>query len=126
MTVSTPPTVLVVEDDQDVCDSVCDTLVDAGYAVSKAANGLIALQALEAATALPDLVLLDLMMPVLDGECFLRELRGDPRLSALPVVLLTADRQATTQAVALGADHGLRKPVQLVELVATVSKYCRR
>jgi CheY-like chemotaxis protein len=50
-------------------------------------------------------------------------MRKDPRLSALPVVLLTADRHATTQAVALGADHGLRKPVQLVDLIATVSKY---
>jgi two-component system, chemotaxis family, chemotaxis protein CheY len=123
MSMSTHRTVLVVEDDQDVCDSVCDTLVDAGFAVSKASNGRLALHALEAPNALPGLVLLDLMMPVIDGAHFLREMRKDPRLSALPVVLLTADRHATTQAVALGADHGLRKPVQLVDLIATVSKY---
>jgi DNA-binding response OmpR family regulator len=126
MTVGMHRTVLVVEDDQDVCESVCDTLTDAGYAVAKASNGLLALHALEAPNALPGLVLLDVMMPVIDGEHFLQELRKDPRLCALPVVLLTADRQAAAKAVALGADYGLRKPVQLLELVATVSKYYRR
>src|SRR5688572_2385178 len=100
MSMSTHRTVLVVEDDQDVCDSVCDTLVDAGYAVARATNGRLALNALEAPNELPDLVLLDLMMPVIDGEQFLQEVRKDPRLSALPVVLLTADRQALARAVA--------------------------
>lgn len=122
--------VLVVEDDQDVRDTVCETLEDIGYAVSTATNGLLALNALEASCAreaeraLPGLILLDLMMPVMDGERFLQELRKDPRFSALPVVLLTADGHAATKAVRLGANHGLRKPVQLNDLIATVSKYC--
>jgi two-component system, chemotaxis family, chemotaxis protein CheY len=125
MNMTTRRTILVVEDDQDVCESVCDSLLDAGYAVAKASNGEVALRALEAPNALPGLVLLDLMMPVIDGERFLKEMRKDPRLSTLPVVLLTADRRATDQAIALGANHGLRKPVHLNDLIATVSKYCQ-
>lgn len=128
--------VLVVEDDQDVRDTVCETLEDAGYRVSTATNGLLALKALEVLSAreeqaareeqstLPRLILLDLMMPVMDGEQFLRALRKNPRLSPLPVVLLTADSHAVTQAIRLGANHGLRKPVQLNDLIAAVAKYC--
>lgn len=116
--------VLVVEDDEDVRDTVCETLEDAGYAVSTAVNGLVALQALEALNVLPGLILLDLMMPVMGGEHVLQALRNDPRLSALPVVLLTADSHAVTQALGLGANHGLRKPVQFSDLIATVSKFC--
>jgi CheY-like chemotaxis protein len=126
--------VLVVEDDQDVRDTVCETLEDVGYTVSTATNGLLALEALESAldaqsapgaeSTLPDLILLDLMMPVMDGERFLRELRKHPQLSALNVVLLTADSHALTQGIRLGANQGLRKPVQLSDLIATVSKYC--
>lgn len=116
--------VLLVEDDQDVREAVCETLEDVGFAVSTAANGLLALGALAAANELPGLILLDLTMPVMNGEHFLRELRKNPRLSALHVVLFTANGHAVAEPVRLGADHGLRKPVQLHDLVATVSKYC--
>lgn len=128
--------VLVIEDDQDVRDTVCETLEDAGYTVSTANNGLLALDALRSAfdaqsalgseSTLPDLILLDLMMPVMDGERFLQELRRDPQLSTLVVVLLTADSCALAQGIRLGANQGLRKPVQLSDLMATVSKYCDR
>lgn len=121
---STPGKVLYVEDDEDLCDVVSETLEDAGYAVSIAANGAIAMTALQAASDLPCLILLDLMMPVMDGEHFLQEMRRDPRLSAVPVVLLTADGHATTKAVTLGVHGGLGKPVELNDLLSTVSTYC--
>lgn len=94
--------------------------------MSVAANGAIALSALEAADDLPCLILLDLMMPVMDGAHFLQEMRKAPRFSVLPVLLLTADGSATTKAATMGANGGLAKPVQLDTLLSTVSKYCQR
>jgi CheY-like chemotaxis protein len=117
--------ILIVEDDQDVRDALSETLVDAGYAVSTAVNGALALRALRASNELPRLVLLDLMMPVMDGERFLQEMRKDPRLSVLPVVLLTADGRAVTQAATFGHSDGLRKPVQRGDLLFTIAKYCK-
>ena len=63
------------------------------------------------------------MMPVMDGAGFLAALRRQPRWAALPVVVFTADAQATTRAAALGAQGALRKPVRLHELLDTVSKH---
>ncbi len=117
--------VLVVEDNEDIRDAVAVSLEDAGYDVSVAANGAIAIDALRESNDLPCLILLDLMMPVMDGVQFLQEMRSDPRLSALPVVVITADGSAITKATALGTHGGLRKPVRLKELLSTVSKYCQ-
>jgi CheY-like chemotaxis protein len=123
--VSTGPKILVIDDNEDIREAVVDSLEDAGYNVSVAANGAIAIGALRASEDLPFLILLDLMMPVMDGAQFLQEMRKDPRLSALPVVVVTADGSATKKAAALGTHGGLRKPVQLDELLSTVSKYHR-
>jgi CheY-like chemotaxis protein len=65
------------------------------------------------------------MMPEMDGTQFLQEMRTDPRLSALPVIVVTADGSAIAKATALGTHGGLRKPVQLDDLLSTVSKYCQ-
>src|SRR5262249_41279306 len=116
--------ILVVEDDQDLGDAVSQSLEDAGYGVSVAANGAIAMSTLKEPDDLPCVILLDLMIPVMDGENFMLEMRRDPRLPALPVIVLTADGCAPAKATALGARDGLRKPIELDELLATVSKYC--
>lgn len=118
--------VLIVEDDQDVSDAVTDSLRDAGYGVTATVNGTLAIGALQASDDLPGLILLDLMMPEMDGAEFLQEIKKDPRLAGLPVVLMTADGHAHKKATAMGADAGLRKPVQLKDLLATVAKYCHR
>lgn len=120
-----PGRVLVVEDNDDIREAVAESLEDAGYGVWLAANGAIAMNALRESTDLPFLILLDLMMPVMDGAQFLQEMRGDPRLSELPVVLVTADGSAVTRATALGTHGGLQKPVQLDDLLSTVAKYCQ-
>jgi two-component system, chemotaxis family, chemotaxis protein CheY len=121
--VSAGAKVLVIEDNEDIREAVAEALEDAGHGVWLAANGAIAIGELRASSDLPCLVLLDLMMPVMDGAQFLQEMRQDPRLSALPVVVVTADSNAITQAASLGAHGGLRKPIQLNELLFTVSKY---
>ena len=117
--------VLVVEDNEGIREAVAEALADAGYGVWLAANGAIAIDELRASSDLPFLILLDLMMPVMDGTQFLQEMRQDPRLSALPVVVVTADGNAIAKAAALGTHSGLRKPVQLKELLSTVSKYAQ-
>ena len=123
--VSTQRKILVIEDNDDIRDAVAESLEDAGYGVLLAANGAIAIGALRESDDLPCLILLDLMMPVMDGAQFLEEMRRDPRLSALRVVVITADGSSVTKAAALGTHGGLRKPVQLNELLSTVSKYCQ-
>jgi two-component system, chemotaxis family, chemotaxis protein CheY len=117
--------VLLVEDDADVCDAVKETLEDEGYDVAVAENGLRAMNILQASGPLPCLVLLDLMMPVMNGEEFLQEMRKEPRLSSVPVVLLTADGSVPHKARVLNVAAGLRKPVELRDLLATVSEHCR-
>jgi CheY-like chemotaxis protein len=123
--VSTRGKVLVVEDNEDIRDAVAESLEDAGYDVWVAADGAIAIDALRNSNDLPCVILLDLMMPVMDGAQFLQEMRRDPRLSALPVVVVTADGNAITKAAALGTHDALRKPVDLDDLLFTVSKYCQ-
>jgi CheY-like chemotaxis protein len=121
---SLSPTILVVEDDEDVSDAVRDSLEDAGYTVIVAENGVRAMDALRSAEARPCLILLDLMMPVMNGEEFLQELQRDPSYATLPIVLLTADGSAAKKAARLNVAGGLRKPVQLRELLSAVATHC--
>jgi CheY-like chemotaxis protein len=84
-------------------------------------DGLAALTALQR-QGRPSLILLDMMMPRLDGEGFMRALRSDPRFADVPVVILTAHPGAQGKAAALGAAGCLLKPVELAELLATVEQ----
>lgn len=115
--------VLVVEDDEDVSDAIAGALEDAGYVVSVAENGAVALEHLRAQAALPSLVLLDLMMPVMDGEELLHHLKEEPSLAEIPVVVLTADASVAGAAERLGARAGVRKPISLSELLSVVSAH---
>ena len=99
--------VLLVEDDIDLRDAVCDTLAAAGYVVLTAVDGADGLRQLREAR--PDVVVLDLMMPNVDGWQFRVAQRSDPMLSAIPVVAISASGSAT--AAAIDADAFLRKPV---------------
>lgn len=117
------PQILLVEDDEDVRDAVGETLMDAGYQVSMAGNGALALHTLQSSERVPDLILLDLMMPVMDGEHFIEQFKKEPRFSEVPVILLTADANAVRLAGKLGVHGALRKPVRLEELLSTVERF---
>jgi CheY-like chemotaxis protein len=82
--------ILVVDDDDDLRTAIRQSLEDEGYSVTEASNGREALRALAAPGATIDLVLLDLMMPVMSGWEFLTQLRCDPRIGQTKVVVLTA------------------------------------
>jgi len=117
------PLVLVVEDDFDVRESITDILEHDGYDVRCAGDGREALDLLDAGPT-PALILLDLMMAGMNGFQFRAEQRRRPELAAIPVVILSADRQIENKAHELGADGFLRKPTKMSELLAVLHRLC--
>jgi len=118
-----PGTILVVEDDQDIADSVAYSLRREGYEVEVAYDGAAGVQS--GIDLKPDLVILDLMLPGLSGFGVFRELR---KRSATPVIMLTA-RVSESDRVAgleLGADDYITKPFSMRELIARVKTVLRR
>jgi CheY-like chemotaxis protein len=117
--------VLIVEDDSEIVATLADVLEDEGYEVRCAANGRAALNLLKSLPSpLPCVILLDLMMPVMNGAEFRREQIDDPAFAAIPVVLLTAEPSATRVGRELNVAATLRKPPNLEELLALVRTYC--
>ncbi len=114
--------ILVVDDDADIRDSLRDALELEGYTVAVAANGRDAWESLRP-EALPALILLDLMMPVMNGAEFLRLLRADDRLRSVPVVVVTAFG-ASAGSVVAESQGLLPKPLDLEQLLRTVERYC--
>jgi CheY-like chemotaxis protein len=114
--------VLLVEDDHDIRVSVRQTLEDHGYQVYTAANGQQAIELLRKLKIQPQLVVLDLLMPVMDGWQFVELLRSTQALAALPVVVQTAYPDMPPPQ---GIDGVLAKPVDLDVLVDLADRYCR-
>ena len=119
-------TILVVDDDPDIGRFVEMNLRLEGYRVLLAADGTRALEMV--AEEVPDLVLLDVMMPGLDGIEVTRRLRADSRTSTLPVIMLTAKTMTADRVLGLtaGADDYIIKPFDTLELVARVRSTLRR
>ena len=113
--------ILVVDDDPDIRDSLGALLEDEGYHVQFASNGQEALDFLARGGDAPCLILLDLMMPVLDGHGFLRHRQDDPALAAIPVVVITAAGDHHTRAL---ASEVLPKPLDIGRLLVAVQQYC--
>jgi CheY-like chemotaxis protein len=104
--------VLVVDDDKDIRESLAHILTEEGYEVAEAANGLQALAEIEREH--PDVVLLDLMMPVMDGWRTLQILRRTPRHADVPIVILSA-------VSAPGAADYIQKPISIDKLLALLA-----
>lgn len=113
------PTVLIVEDNSDLRETLADFLSLEGFETELAGNGEEGLERLHAMDA-PCVVLLDLMMPVMDGAEFLHTIRMSPRFSRLPVALMTA----SPPSMDIGADRFLRKPFRLENLLGVVHEMC--
>lgn len=115
------PRILVVEDDDDAREAMVALLQMRGYRAVPAGNGKEALDYLHQAPV-PDLIILDLWMPVMDGWQFRAEQIKDPRLKGVPVIVVTAlsDRDD------VDANEVIIKPVDVDRLLTTVSQYCRR
>ena len=117
--------ILVVDDDKDLRHVMCELLQDEGYEVQGAENGAAALELLRSGRPLPHQVLLDLMMPGVDGWQFRELQRADPRLAHLPVVALTASRNLRAYPP-LEVDALALKPVDFDELLQLVRRYTAR
>ena len=112
--------VVLVDDDEDVRDAITDRLEAAGYRVCGFSSGLDALDWLRAAERLPPLILVDMMMPVMDGLQFREEQIKDASLAAVPMVMLTARHDVVCGP---GVEQ-LRKPIKASDLIAVVARYC--
>jgi len=114
-------TILVVDDELDIVDVLSDLLTAEGYRVVTATNGREGLARLADAEARPDLVLLDRMMPVVDGAEMRRAMRADPLLAAIPVVMMSA-AEGRRLSQELGCAAFLKKPFDLGSLLDTVAR----
>ncbi len=119
---------LLVDDDQRLADMLQGYLGAAGYRVQVAPSLAVARQLLGATTGIPDLVVLDLMLPDGDGLDFCRHLRGLPHAAALPVLMLSARGEPMDRVLGLelGADDYLAKPFEPRELLARIKALLRR
>jgi CheY-like chemotaxis protein len=114
-----------VEDDADIRELLADLLRDEGYVVVEAPNGAVALEALRLQPQAPfDVILLDLMMPVMDGVEFRGFQLADPRFARIPVILFTADAKPEHMAELLSAADIIPKPIRIADLVSRIAKVC--
>jgi CheY-like chemotaxis protein len=113
--------VLIVEDDEDLREMMAQLLSLEGFRTITVANGREALEYLHDAEK-PQVILLDLMMPVMDGWEFRRQQRADPSLAPVPVIVLSALDQG--RAATLDANAFLKKPLDFDRLLSLVRAYC--
>jgi len=111
--------ILVVDDDDDFRETLCEVLLEAGYPVQQAENGEVALQ--RAKEELPGIVLLDLKMPVLDGWGVMERMRKDPRSAGVPILILSA-YGFEWESELLGAQGYIPKSVGVDEILDRVRK----
>jgi CheY-like chemotaxis protein len=113
----------VVDDDDDIRAVVMESLEEEGYRSLGAENGAEALALLRGLRELPSAILLDMMMPVMDGAAFCAELALEPRLAAIPVVIMSASARIEATARQLHASGFLAKPITLEDLFAVAQRF---
>jgi len=116
--------ILVVEDDADIRESLAALLRAEGYTVSTAENGRAAYDLLRRARTLPEVILLDLMMPVMDGWHFRVTQVQDSALADIPVVVLSGAGNVAQEAAALGVAGYVAKPFDVDSLLGVVQNTC--
>jgi CheY-like chemotaxis protein len=118
--------ILVIDDDRELCEGLAEYLSLQGYAVQCATNGWEALRLLADSRTRPALILLDLVMPILDGWGFLAERGKDPLLRDVPVLILTGSHDVTQRAKEGGAIAVMRKPVEPQSLLRAIEQVVER
>jgi CheY-like chemotaxis protein len=118
------PFVLIVDDEFGLAEMSAELLVEDGFEVAIAINGKLGLDMMEARAV--NLVLTDLMMPVMDGPEMIRRMRADPRFANIPVILMTALPEAIPEAGESPHDVLLVKPFSVRELIETARRLTHR
>ena len=117
-------TILIIDDDQGIRDALCELLEMEGYKVQLAGNGNEGLERLRDMNAAPDLVLLDFMMPAMDGFQFRQRQIAENLHTQVPVVLMSADCHVGDKQLRGGMMDHLRKPMDIAEVLDMVKKHC--
>ena len=117
--------ILIIEDDEAIRESLIELLENEGYDVKSAENGQVALNYLVTSEHRINLILLDLMMPVMGGLEFCIEIEKNKQLSQIPIVIMSADGRLEEKQDLSRAKSFIRKPVDIDDILATVKKYCR-
>jgi CheY-like chemotaxis protein len=117
--------VLVVEDDPELLQAISEAIEAEGYEVRRARHGLDALGQLRSGRRAPDVILLDLMMPIMNGWQFRHAQRQDSDLAHIPVVVVSAKTDSAQHAAWLEADDYIQKPIALDRLLEAIQKFCR-
>ena len=118
-----PTTVLIVDDEFGLADILADLLRELGYDVEIAINGKLGLTSLHMRPA--SIVLVDLMMPVMDGPEMIRAMRADPALANIPIILMTALPEGIPKDDSVRSDAVLVKPFGFAELLAVMKRLLR-
>lgn len=116
--------VLIIEDSNDIQEILRQILELEGYSVLSALNGQEALDILQSSPQLPNMILLDLMMPIMDGFEFRKLQKMNPRFAGIPVVVITADGDIQAKKMRVGANDYLKKPVDIERLLDVVKQNC--
>ncbi|HMH17636.1 MAG TPA: response regulator [Burkholderiales bacterium] len=116
--------VLVIDDDIDIRRNLRRLLESEGYEVALCEHGQLALDYLNAATVLPNLMILDLMMPVMDGFEFRKRQQEIPRLAHIPLIIMTADGRIDEKMIRTSAQVSVRKPADIDTILHAVKQVC--
>lgn len=114
--------ILVVEDDDAIRESLVELMTEEGFEVNSACNGSLGIAFLKQAQELPDLILLDLMMPVMDGFEFCSVKRGEPAWAHIPTMVMSADGHIVEKKSQTGAAAYIKKPLDIDDLIMNVNK----
>lgn len=119
------PCILIVEDEFAIREALTEFLEEEGYLVAGAANGREALAYLQQTDTPPAVILLDLMMPVMNGQQFIAQQQQNPAIANIPVILLSAATDAQARLVTNSVAGYLNKPVRLAEVLQIVERFCQ-
>jgi CheY-like chemotaxis protein len=121
-----PRTILLIEDDRDICAAVVEVLADEGFETVTVANGVEGLKRLRSSHPRPFLIVLDLMLPIMDAWEFRAAQKSDATMADIPVVIFSANPKIAQHADELGAEAIIRKPPNLEELLEIVTRFADR
>jgi CheY-like chemotaxis protein len=111
-------TIMIVDDEETICETLKDVLEEEGYDVEIAGDGVDALALLRGMDVMPRMMILDLLMPRMDGNAVFTTMKADPALADIPIVISTSDPSRAPSGVLI-----MKKPVDLDILLDTVRKY---
>jgi CheY-like chemotaxis protein len=121
--------ILIIEDDKDIRDSIAEVLEVEGYEVASAANGqegMDYLRGVGAGERLPDAILLDLMMPVMNGMQFRAAQLSEPKYAEIPVIVMSADNRAVQKSEEMRSAMCILKPLEIDDLVSALNRLLKK